>query len=264
MSKLFENVTIGCDPEFFLKDQKGYIGAAKFLKGTKWYPEKIDENGSAVLHDNVMVEFNTAPARTADEFVQSVNTVLQHLRGRLPQDVSFDFSPSAHFSPSRLRSMAAKIFGCEPDFNAWLKGRTNPPIECDDRTLRTSGGHIHVGYTAPTEGTNLELIKHMDLFLGVPSILIDKAGDERRKMYGKAGACRMKPYGAEYRVLSNFWIANNDLIQWAFNNTISTTEFLNSGNRISEEDGELVVHTINNNDEVAAKHLIEKYKIEMV
>lgn len=264
MSKLFENVTIGCDPEFFLKDQKGYIGAFNYLKGNKWNPEKIDDHGSAVLHDNVMVEFNTAPASTPEEFVQNVNKVLQHLRGRLPHDVSFDISPSAHFSLNRLRSMAAKVFGCEPDFNAWLKGRTNPPVECADRTLRTSGGHIHVGYAAPSDEANLELIKHMDLFLGVPSILIDKAGDERRRMYGKAGACRFKPYGAEYRVLSNFWIANDELIQWAFNNTIATTEFLNAGERISKEDGELVVHTINNNDEVSAKHLVQKYKIEMV
>ena len=34
----------------------------------------------------------------------------------------------------------------------------------------------------------------MDLFLGVPSILIDP-DTERRKMYGKAGDYRLKEYG---------------------------------------------------------------------
>ncbi len=35
---------------------------------------------------------------------------------------------------------------------------------------------------------------------------------ERRGMYGKAGAFRPKPYGVEYRTLSNAWLSNDERI----------------------------------------------------
>jgi hypothetical protein len=42
---------------------------------------------------------------------------------------------------------------------------------------------------------------------------------ERRELYGKAGAYRPKPYGCEYRVLSNRWLTSSTLIGWVFRNT---------------------------------------------
>ena len=261
---IYQNITVGCDPEFFLKDAKGGIGAYNFLRGNKWEPTPIDDQGSAVLHDNVMVEFNTAPAATADEFVANVTKVLSFLREKIPAHVEFAFDPSMHFSPKRLRSVKANIFGCEPDFNAWLQGKKNPPIEVEDRTLRTSGGHIHVGYANPREDHNEDLIQHMDLFLGIPSLLLDKNGGERRQMYGKSGAHRNKPYGVEYRVLSNFWIQSEDLMRWAFRNTIRATEFLNAGNRMDDETAKAVVYAIDNNDAELAQQLVQHYNLDLV
>lgn len=260
----YQNITIGCDPEFFLRDAKGGIGAYNFLHGTKWNPKAIDDQGSAVLHDNVMVEFNTAPAQTADEFVANVQKVLSYLRNKIPDTVEFDISPSMHFDPSRLKSMKARVFGCEPDFNAWLEGKQNPPIEVADKTLRTSGGHIHVGYNRPREDYNHTLIQHMDLFLGVPSILMDKNGNERRQMYGKSGAHRNKPYGVEYRVLSNFWIGSEELMRWAFNNTHHTAAFLNAGNKMDKHAAEAVVSAIDNNNAALAADLVKHFDIPMV
>ncbi|OYV41139.1 MAG: hypothetical protein B7Z80_02685 [Rhodospirillales bacterium 20-64-7] len=56
----------------------------------------------------------------------------------------------------------------------------------------------------------------MDYFLGIHSLLWDKDGT-RRKLYGKAGAFRPKPYGMEYRVLSNRWLDSPDLTRWVYN-----------------------------------------------
>ena len=261
----YQNLTIGCDPEFFLKGTDGFIGAFNFLKGTKWKPENIDDLGSAVLHDNVMVEFNTQPAHNSDEFVASINKVLSHLRGRIPADIEFSFLPSAHFEKNKLRSRAARTFGCEPDFNAWWKGMVNPSISCADPTLRTSGGHIHVGFDDVTKEKQIELITHMDLYLGVPSILMDTGGAERRLMYGKAGAFRPKPYGAEYRVLSNFWIQSDILKEWAFMATKRCTDDLNSGFAFTDvNDIDSMFLAINENNVDAAKFLVEKYNLPMV
>src|SRR3546814_1862742 len=52
-----------------------------------------------------------------------------------------------------------------------------------------------------------DLVKQLDWYLGLWSLGKDK-DKVRRSLYGKAGACRIKPYGVEYRVLSNFWIKN--------------------------------------------------------
>lgn len=259
---MYNNISVGCDPEFFLKDKKGFIGAFEFLKGTKWKPENIDDQGSAVLHDNVMVEFNTAPAMDKDQFVTNVNKVLDHLKAHLPSDLEFSFLPSAHFSPDRLTAPEALVFGCEPDFNAWFDGAMNPPAHFVNPTLRTSGGHIHVGYDNPTKSSRLKLIQGMDIFLGVPSILMDAYGDERRQAYGMAGAHRSKPYGAEYRVLSNFWIQSDQLKEWAYDATIMCCEALNNG-FVLEDESEIndVLNCINNNDKSLAEKLVAKYQL---
>lgn len=261
---MYKNISVGCDPEFFLKSSTGFLPAFLYLHGTKWKPEFIDEEGSAILHDNVMVEFNTAPAMNKGDFVANVNKVLAHLRNKLPSDLEFSFIPSAHFEPHRLNSREALTFGCEPDFNAWFEGMMNPPIGEVDPTLRTSGGHIHVGYDNPDDENRLKLIQGMDIFLGVPSILLDKDGDERRKMYGGPGAFRPKPYGAEYRVLSNFWIKNDVLKGWAYDATIICANKLNDGFSIDTMDIDKVLDAINKNDKNLAEALVTKYNLPMV
>lgn len=54
----------------------------------------------------------------------------------------------------------------------------------------------------------------MDLFCGIPSVLIDRSKDAkiRRMLYGKAGDFRKPNYGLEYRSLSNFWIKSPYLV----------------------------------------------------
>jgi len=114
-------------------------------------------------------------------------------------------------------------------------------------------GHIHVGYENPDPLTSLSLIKAMDLFLGVPSILLD-TDTERRKMYGKAGEYRFKMYGVEHRTLSTFWTANEKLMSWAWDSTMSAIEFVNSGGIITNPDD--IIRCINTSDKELAKEII--------
>jgi hypothetical protein len=55
------------------------------------------------------------------------------------------------------------------------------------------------------------IVRELDYYLGLPSLKWDTDG-RRRKLYGKAGAFRPKPYGLEYRVLSNKWLSDEKLI----------------------------------------------------
>jgi len=54
----------------------------------------------------------------------------------------------------------------------------------------------------------------LDLFCGIPSVLLDISNDAkiRRQLYGKAGDYRLPFHGIEYRTLSNFWIKSYPLM----------------------------------------------------
>ena len=100
----------------------------------------------------------------------------------------------------------------------------------------------------------------MDVFLGLPSIFLDK-DNTRREMYGKAGAFRLCNYGVEYRTLSNFWIKKQTLVTWVFESVQKVIDFLNEGNSIEEADGEDIQKAINTNDKKLALQIADKYKV---
>ena len=236
---------IGADPEFFIKKKYGgYASAVGLIGGSKWEPKKIDEDGHAILEDNVAVEFNIKPASSFDEFRSSIHKVLDHIRGILP-GYEFSKESAVSFPQEELMTPEAQMFGCEPDFDAWRECVNEKPC-ADDKNLRSAGGHIHVGSDLAINNP-VAVIRAMDLFLGVPSTQLD-AATLRRELYGKAGCFRPKPYGAEYRTLSNFWIFDDSLIQWAFEGTQRALEFVEKGNTIDVADGYRIQRCINTNN----------------
>ena len=236
---------IGADPEFFIKKKYGgYASAVGLIGGSKWEPKKIDEDGHAILEDNVAVEFNIKPASSFDEFRSSIHKVLDHIRGILP-GYEFSKESAVSFPQEELMTPEAQMFGCEPDFDAWRECVNEKPC-AEDKNLRSAGGHIHVGSDLAINNP-VAVIRAMDLFLGVPSTQLD-AGTLRRELYGKAGCFRAKSYGAEYRTLSNFWIFDDSLIQWAFDGTQRALEFVEKGNTIDVADGYRIQRCINTNN----------------
>lgn len=236
---------IGADPEFFIKKKYGgYASAVGLIGGSKWEPKKIDEDGHAILEDNVAVEFNIKPASSFDEFRSSIHKVLDHIRGILP-GYEFSKESAVSFPQEELMTPEAQMFGCEPDFDAWRECVNEKPC-ANDKNLRSAGGHIHVGSDLAINNP-VAVIRAMDLFLGVPSTQLD-AGTLRRELYGKAGCFRAKSYGAEYRTLSNFWIFDDSLIQWAFDGTQRALEFVEKGNTIDVADGYRIQRCINTNN----------------
>lgn len=122
-------------------------------------------------------------------------------------------------------------------------------------------GHIHIGYDNPSVETSLKLVKAFDIFLGIPSIILD-SDKERKKMYGKAGAHRMKWYGVEYRGLSNYWLQEDESTKLIFNGIRMAVAMLNSTytylDRISDELQIKIQLCINTGDEKLAMELVSQ------
>lgn len=221
------NILIGADPEIFVKRNNKIISAHGLVPGTKQKPFKVT-NG-AVQVDGMALEFNINPASTLLNFRRNLKSVLSELKAMIPEDLKFSHKCWNEFSEEYMNEIPeeAKTLGCDVDHNAYSEKENIPPNPLSN--IRTVAGHIHIGWTNdrdPHEYSHFrdccELTKQLDLYLGLPASLIDKEDVRYRKiMYGEIGSFRPKPYGLEYRVLSNFWITRIKYVNWVFNNTKS-------------------------------------------
>jgi len=105
------------------------------------------------------------------------------------------------------------------------------------------------------------IIRQMDFYLGLPSLLFDSE-TKRRSLYGKAGAHRVKPYGVEYRVLSNKWLASKELMAWAFRASKKAADDLLDGKVLQNQFGD-IQEIINTSNVEAALGIIKKAKLEV-
>jgi hypothetical protein len=260
---MIRNITIGADPEVFLmnKDTKEIISAEGIIEGTKKRPKRVTDKGHCLQLDNVLAEFGIPPSTSEAEFYHNINYMLNYINENTPDEVQVAIKASAELDRKYLGTRNARTFGCDPSFNAWT-GKINE-APCAEGNLRSAGGHIHVGYADHTEEQSVEIIKAMDLFLGVPSVFMDK-DIERKMLYGSAGECRFPRWGVEYRTLSNFWLDSPELIKWAFNNTMKAIEFVNSGEEIDSDTQKSIIDAINYNDEAEAAHLVYEYDIPYI
>lgn len=216
----------GADPELFIQhiETGEFISAGGIIPGTKDEPVKVPYG--AIQQDGVAAEFNIDPVTSFEEFDRNIVSVIGSLKKHVPDGYRLVGLPSAVFTLERWDKVADydKILGCSPDMNAWT-GDVNPPPAMDGELERTrcAGGHIHIGWTENAELSDMahlknanELVQQLDYYLGAWSLKHD-TDPTRRNLYGKAGACRVKPYGVEYRVLSNFWLRNKGTRRDAWN-----------------------------------------------
>lgn len=260
-------ITIGSDPEFFLRRGNTYASAIGKIGGSKHDPAPLDKPGFFIQEDNVAVEFNVPPASECREFVDSIEWAISHIGQKLSSHgYNIAWEASAFFPESELENPAAKVFGCEPDFNAWKDGAVNPRPTSAHAALRTCGGHLHIGYPENADRVfRHRLIQSADLHLGVPSCLVD-TDVHRNQLYGKAGAFRPTPYGAEYRVLSNFWLRRRQWVEWAYQGMERAYKFATDTTNWSALDKEsaTIQECILKRLQDGAKDLIKEYGLVKV
>lgn len=270
---------VGADVEIFLRTPNGapktVIG---LIGGTKEHPlPVINEKGYALQEDNVALEWNIPASASRHEFVYGVSRIMEEIQARCKKlDVVPAIEASMRFPEDVLRHPQALKFGCEPDFNVWTRSMNESasPDNPEAKTLRTAGGHIHIGFelpngNAPQMPENVieieAVVKALDVFLGVPSIFLDKDKD-RRLLYGRAGAFRPKPYGVEYRVLSNFWTRSPELVEWAYQSVHQAVETVNAYNLdigpISDYQKH-IENAINFGNEQSARIVMETFAVRL-
>lgn len=266
-------IAIGADPEVFLVNlrNKKVVSAEGLIKGSKHEPFVFDpENKMFTTQlDNVAAEYTIPPANNAELFADYLQKGMDYINLTLPKQIGLHCYPSARFDKRYLQTDNARMFGCDPDFNAYTLGK-NPPPDREDEQLRAAGGHIHISYegVAPVERTRgryipdeqrVKLVKALDLFVGIYSVLIDDDKD-RKKLYGKAGAFRPKDYGLEYRTLSNFYLRDRTYMKCVYKNVSRAFNYL-SASEVNEGLATFVEKTINTNNVRDAHSIADDYGV---
>lgn len=258
-------ILVGADPEVFVRKDGVFQSAYGLIKGDKKNPQKVPLG--AVQVDGMALEFNIDPAASEEEFCINIQSVYDQLKAMVP---SYDVvaTPVAHFTAEYLKGQPPEALelGCDPDFNAWSNTVNTRPD--GNRPMRTASGHVHIGWTDGANGDDANhvnqcnmVVKQLDFFLGLPSLIYDK-DVERRSMYGKAGACRYKSYGVEYRTLSNAWLNSRELMAWVFRNTKRGMDELLQGNALFDKYGDIqdIINASNRKD---AEQIIKAEKLEI-
>lgn len=231
--------TFGSDPEFMLfhKDQlKSAIGVLP----VKESPEKI--SGHGFYCDNVLAEIAVKPASTKAESLEAIGESLSILSD-LIKDYKFKVLAAAEYPAKELKGNLARLAGCNPEWSVYSLTVIEPPEKMVDFMdgyyyfkvpFRTAGGHIHLGselFSDPLEIFNV--IRMMDLFIGVPSIFMDTdpTSKERRKAYGVAGSHRVPEEGnrLEYRPLGNFWFSSPEHVELIYDLCSFVLQFVEDG-----------------------------------
>jgi Phage phiEco32-like COOH.NH2 ligase-type 2 len=268
--------TIGADPELFLRENGKPISAFGMVEGTKESPFKTDNGAYQV--DGMALEFNIDPVPTGNSFERfNVNIIktIQQMKDRVAKNAettgkryAFAIQPTQDFDESYLAEQPKEALelGCDPDFNAYT-GEENPRPD-GTRNFRTAAGHIHVGWSADIPTDNEEhreicngFVKMLDATVGLFMTYIDR-DPRRREMYGKAGACRYKPYGVEYRTPSNVWIINRERREMIYYLVTIAINYMRQGYSVekifarTEED---IQEIINTGNYVQAEVLLSNY-----
>lgn len=170
--------------------------------------EFVQENlGSCYVYpDNVLLEVNADPCEL-DEFAEVITEQKEDIESFL-NDLNLYTTwgeAQAEYPKDQLCHPSAHRIGCHPFLNAYLLGVPLRPQEYTDH-WRFAGGHIHLAYDKNLVPSHFlvkmldDKFKHIDME--------ENTAKRRDMFYGQLGSFREKPYGLEYRSLTNGWMRN--------------------------------------------------------
>lgn len=229
--------SMGGDPEFFIADKDGKIlSADNFLPGKEepiLISSRNDDYPSKLFFDGIQAEMAIAHNRCREYLADNAVHCWRKLFKALPVDHKVILRPSVEVQKEVIDNAhpEARVFGCMPDFNAYTCTTNTAEMDASNHPYRYAGGHMHFGTSSPylnqeheefkiakTEDGHLRAVKFLDLFVTLPTLLLDnEPGAARRKeKYGKAGCFRPTPYGIEYRTPSCWWLRSPMTVSLVF------------------------------------------------
>lgn len=229
MNSSFGDLTVGCDPEFFLcdKEKREPKSAHDLLPGTKEEPFRM-KNGWC-HPDGVAVEFAIDPVTTEEEWLFNIQSCISELREMIDDKYEFVYKNTVKFPGKIWNELPKSVLeiGCDPEYNSYNNFTVfdNNVLDQNYYRERCAGGHVHLGWVKnpssdylsdPTHITNcFHVISMFNFLLKNFQFSFDQSinayfnNSSRIYYYGSPGACRIKPYGVESRFLSNNWIASD-------------------------------------------------------
>ena len=244
---------IGSDPEFFYEKDGVVVPSSEVLASDHTH----------VIRDGVQGELNPSPdncrQRSGARFLEALEEAIGY--GMLAgADLSLKQAVEVPDSVWDRMSDQDKEFGCNPTLNVYKEDIEKP--SGTETRLRSAGGHVHISLSKAHKLRHRTFVKLLDIVVGNTLVLIDRdpANKTRRTIYGRAGEYRLKEYGVEYRVPSNFWIRH--YILWSglaalVRNAIALLTNGHGRALLRHMDMDKVREAINNNDYDLA---LENYK----
>lgn len=237
--KKMKKFSFGSDPEFMIV-QNDQLKSAIGILQHKESSEKI--YGHKFYYDNVLAEIAIKPGNSSQEVVENTRQCLNILAKKIFPS-HFQIKAAAEYPIKELKNNLARIAGCNPEWNVYSLTVIEPPksvIGFMDgyyyfkSSFRTAGGHIHLGSELLNDPFEIfNVIRMMDLFIGIPSIFIDtdSTSKERRKAYGIAGSHRIPEEGnrLEYRPLGNFWFSSPEHVELIYDLCNFVLQFVENG-----------------------------------
>lgn len=238
-------LTVGADPEAFLFNSNGdFVSAHDKLPGTKQEPCVIDSDGNSIQVDGVATEFNTAPAKSADQFEFYVRYVSEHVRHHVYPLVPNPKRDSLYIRSTVRKSIpkSALVIGCDPDESVYM-GPSRGALQSPSDFNRYTGGHIHVGWVSEANKSDVDhkeacrqMAATLDILLGFPLKSVDSRiqnWGRRPPIYREYGRFRAKSYGVEYRTPSSSWQASPAACRFIFNQCKLALDLLSNGEMIN-------------------------------
>jgi len=256
-------LSIGSDWERLVKTPEGeFTSAIGVIGGSKEQPLWV-ENGN-LQEDNVLAEAACNPSNSKEDFISNILSLekqmskVLHEHNLIPAKRShYYYSPKSLY----LWGEQALTLGCDPDFCVYTMTQNEIDTTESENGMRSSGGHVHIALENVTDMTRQCTVRVFDR-LGVMRQMLNDPDRVRRKLYGKAGSFRPKPYGVECRALSNAWINSEETIGQVYDAAKTSAEsgeeiILDIMNIVSDDETQRI---INEYDMGAAENAVTAFE----